>query len=56
MKEYVIYTKSLAYKLRECGFNLIRTGINKNFPQYNTFIFEDSEQLQKAITKLTKKN
>ena len=56
MREYTIYTKKLAYKLRESGFKLLRTGINKNFPQYDTYIFEDTEQLQKAITELTKKD
>lgn len=55
MNEYTIYSKWLALELRRRGFKLLRTGINNNFPQYNTYIFEDSEQLQKTITALTRK-
>lgn len=53
--EYVIYTKRIAYELRQQGFKLLRTGINPNFPQYNTFIFEDSEEFQKALSKCKRK-
>lgn len=48
-KEYVVYTKKLAFELRKQGFKLLRTGINENFPQFDTYIFENSEALQKAI-------
>lgn len=54
-KEYVIYTKWLAAELREQGFRLIRLGVNKNFPQFNTYVFEDCEDLQIAIRQLTRK-
>lgn len=39
MREKIIYSKWLAYELRARGFELLRMGINKNFPQYNTYIF-----------------
>ena len=55
MSEYTVYTKRLAFQLREQGFNLIRTGINPNFPQYITYIFEDSKELQQAIKNQKKK-
>lgn len=48
-KEFTIYSKRLAYELRLQGFKIIRTGINSNFPQYDTYIFEDSHELQMAI-------
>ena len=51
--EYTVYTKWLALKLREQGFRLIRTGINQNFPQYITYVFEDCEDLQIAIRQLS---
>lgn len=56
--EFTVYTKWLALALREQGFRLIRTGINQNFPQYITYIFEDNADLQIAIRQLTanKKN
>lgn len=53
--EFTIYTKWLALALREQGFRLIRTGINQNFPQYITYIFEDSPDLQFAIRALSEK-
>jgi hypothetical protein len=39
MNEKIIYSKWLAYELRKRGFDIVRVGINKNFPQYNTYIF-----------------
>lgn len=48
-KEYTIYTKKLAYELRKQGFKLLRTGINENYPQLDTYIFEESEELHKAV-------
>ena len=42
--EYTIYTKKMACKLREKGFKILRTGVNPNFPQYDTYIFEDSAE------------
>lgn len=52
-KYYIIYTKELAYKLRECGFKIVRTGINKNHPQFDTYIFENSKDFQDTLHKLT---
>ena len=56
MNEKVIYSKRLAFELRERGFKLLRTGINKNFPQYDTYIFQNSIELNKTIELLTNKN
>ena len=56
MKEMIIYSKWLAYELRKRGFDIVRVGVNKNFPQYNTYIFQDSIELKKAIEYLTNKN
>ena len=53
-KEYTIYTRWLAVKLREQGFRIIRTEINQRHPQYDTYVFEDSEDLQIAISYLTR--
>lgn len=54
-KEYIIYTKKIAYQLRKCGFKIIRTGINENYPQFDTYIFEDTEELRIALQKITKR-
>ena len=53
---YVIYTKKLAFLLREQGFKIIKTGVNENYPQYNTYLFEDTPEVQAALHLLTKKN
>ena len=53
--EYTIYSKWLALALREQGFRLIRTGINQNFPQYITYVFEDCADLHIAVNQLTAK-
>ena len=52
-KGYTVYTKWLAYELRKKGFRLIKTDINKNFPQFICWVFEDSQELQTAIKQLT---
>lgn len=50
-----IYSKWLALELRKRGYEIIKTGINENFPQYNTYIFKDSAELRSAIAELTQK-
>ena len=52
-KEYIVYTKWLALALRKQGFKLLGTGINERFPQYETYIFEETEELHNAIFDLT---
>ena len=49
---YTIYTKRVAYQLREKGFKIVKTGINKQHPQYDTYIFKNSEEFQKALHEL----
>lgn len=53
-KEYTIYSKWLAYALRQQGFKINRTEINPNFPQFDCWVFENSVDLQLAIVCLTK--
>lgn len=53
--EKIIYTRKLALFLRQEGFKLLRTGINENYPQYDTYIFEDDEKLQDAIYRYSNK-
>ena len=51
--EFTIYSKWLAYELRKQGFKLIKTDINRNFPQFICWVFENSQELQNAIRTLT---
>lgn len=50
---YIVYTKSLAYELRKRGFQIVRTGVNKNHPQFDTYIFNNSQKLQDAVHEIT---
>lgn len=54
MGEKIIYSKWLAYELRVRGFKLLRTGINPNFPELKTYIFQDSPLFQQAFIELSK--
>lgn len=52
--ERIIFSKWLAYQLRKQGFRLIRTDINRNYPQFDVWVFEDCKDLQIAINCLTR--
>lgn len=54
-KYYTIYTKEIAYKLREAGYKIVKTGINKNHPQYDTYIFENSPAFRSELQRITAK-
>ena len=56
VKEYAIYSRRLAYALRQQGFRIIRTEVNELKPQFDVYIFENSVDLQIAITSLTRKD
>lgn len=55
MKEKIIYTKRIALELRRRGFELLKTDINENFPQYITYIFEETPELLQALSEITHK-
>ena len=55
MTNRVIYSKKLALALRQEGFELIGTDINKNYPQYDVYIFKDDEKLQEAINRYSRR-
>lgn len=54
-KQIVVYSKNLAYTLRQMGFKIIDVGINEKFPQFDTYIFENTRELNEIIYKLTNK-
>ena len=54
-KEFTIYTKWLAAALRKQGFRIIRVEVNPNHPQFDCWVFENNEDLQIAISYLTKR-
>lgn len=54
--EYIIYSPWVAYELRKVGCKFIRTDYNRRYPQYTTWVFENSKLLQETLTKITNKN
>ena len=55
-KEKTIYTKWVAYELRKKGFPIVRVEINPNKPQFDCYVFAETEELIKALTAITRKN
>ena len=53
-KEFNIYTRWLAVALREQGYKILRTEVNKYHPQFDVYVFEDSQELQEAMLALTR--
>ena len=53
-KEFNVYTRWLAVALREQGYKILRTKVNKYHPQFDVYVFEDSQELQEAMLALTR--
>lgn len=51
MKEFNCYSAKLAGYLRKHGFKIVGKKVNLKKPQYDVFIFEDSEQLRAVVDK-----
>ena len=52
-KIYRVYTRWLALELRKLGFKIIGTDINETHPQFDVWLFDDTEELHQAIITLT---
>lgn len=52
--EKVIYTKKVAYKLRQQGFPIVRVEVNPNKPQFDCYVFEDTKAFRQALTTISK--
>lgn len=55
METKTIFTRKMAYELRRNGFKIIRTEPDKKHPEFDNYIFEDSEDLQKAMATISNK-
>ena len=53
MSEKIIYTKKVAYELRKQGFPIVRVEVNPNKPQFDCYVFEETEAFKKALTAIT---
>lgn len=55
MKIFNCYSAKLAGYLRKCGFKIIGSRVNLKQPQYDVFLFEETEELKKAVDKYCQK-
>lgn len=49
MKVKRIYTKKMAIYLREQGFKIIGTEVNKKRPEFDVYLFNDTPNLENAM-------
>lgn len=49
-KEKIIYSRWLAVELRKLGFEILRTEVNPNHPQFNCWVFELNDNFNKALS------
>lgn len=54
-KYYTIYTRRVATELRNRGFKIVKVQANPNKPEFDCYVFEDSNDFQLALTEITKK-
>ena len=49
---YTVYSRWLAYALRKRGFKIEEVQPNPNKPEFDCYLFKDSESLQLTIREL----
>lgn len=47
-----IFTSRIAFELRKMGFDIIKTEINPNHPQFDVYCFEETEEFNRALDNL----
>lgn len=52
MKEFVIFTRSMANKLLLLGYPIIKIETHKRYSNTLVFVFEDSESIREAVRTL----
>lgn len=53
-KTITVYTRRIAYELRLRGFDIVRVVPDKVRPQFDNFVFEDSDEIRAAIEEINK--
>jgi hypothetical protein len=56
MKEKIIYSKWVAYELRQRGFKILRVEANPHKPELDCYIFEATKEMITAFTEVTSKH
>lgn len=52
---FKVFTRKLAIKLRERGFQIVKTEVNSKKPEFDIYCFEDTAELRQAVAELTKR-
>lgn len=55
LNEKKIFNRRLALELRKRGFDIIKTEPNFYKPEFNVYIFNNSDEFQLALTEITQK-
>ena len=51
-----IYKKSIAIELRKLGFRIIGTEVNIKKPEFDVYLFEDTDLFEKGMSEVLKKH
>lgn len=54
MKTKTIYTRWMAYELRKLGHNPVTIQPNPHKPNFDVWVFQDTNSLEEDMTKITK--
>ena len=46
---FTCYSQKMAIYLRKHGHDIVKTAVNRLFPQYDVYYFERSQELEKDI-------
>lgn len=55
MKEKIIFSRKMAYELRKHGFNILRVEPNPYKPEFDCYIFEETQELCNMMNQYSKK-
>ena len=55
MKERIIFSLKVANELVKRGFEVKDTQINIKYPEYKVFLFEESNEIRKALKEITQR-
>lgn len=50
--EKICYSQQIAIELRKRGFKIKRTEVNHRYPQYDVYIFDESDELEQNFEQI----
>lgn len=55
-KQFIVFSRQMARKLRKAGFEQIGIARNKKRPEHAVYLFDDTSELRSAIASLSRGN